>query len=140
LPEAPEDFRAWLMAHATKAYNQHNWSWRRYTRTAYRQYHEPRATGTADPAAWAGATPHTDESMPVHEADVAQVLTRLRPEQRRAVQLRYLDEIPRDLTAEALGRTPEAVRMLERRGLARLREEFGDRASTPRSATPVRRA
>jgi RNA polymerase sigma-70 factor, ECF subfamily len=129
-----EDVRGWLMAHATKAYNQHSWSWRRYTRTAYRQFDEARTAGSSASDSWAEPASAAGEPVTVHREVMAQALARLPPDHRRAVQLRYLEELPRDLTAEVLSRTPEAVRMLERRGLARLREELGQEAE---AGTPV---
>lgn len=39
-------------------------------------------------------------------------MARLTPDQRRAIQLRYLDGPPRDATARLMGRSTEAVRCL----------------------------
>jgi RNA polymerase sigma-70 factor (ECF subfamily) len=50
-------------------------------------------------------------------------LARLTPLQRRVVHLRYLDGLPRDRTAAAMGRTVGAVRWLERVALRRLHAE-----------------
>jgi RNA polymerase sigma-70 factor (ECF subfamily) len=47
-------------------------------------------------------------------------MTRLTDNQRTAIQLRYLAGYPRDRAAEVMGRSTQAVRDLERRGLRRL--------------------
>ena len=48
-------------------------------------------------------------------------LPRLGSDQRRCLHLRYYEGFPADLTACLMGRTPNAVRLLERRALRRLR-------------------
>jgi RNA polymerase sigma-70 factor (ECF subfamily) len=47
-------------------------------------------------------------------------MARLTGAQRRAIQLRYLDDYPRDAAARLMDRSSEAVRDLERRGLRHL--------------------
>ena len=47
-------------------------------------------------------------------------MARLTPDQRRAIQLRYLDGYPRDAAARLMGRSIEAVRCLERRAIRRM--------------------
>ncbi|MFJ6949992.1 sigma factor-like helix-turn-helix DNA-binding protein, partial [Micromonospora aurantiaca (nom. illeg.)] len=47
-------------------------------------------------------------------------MARLTPDQRRAIQLRYLDGYPRDAAARLMGRSVWAVGDLERRALRRM--------------------
>jgi len=47
-------------------------------------------------------------------------MARLTPDQRRAIQLRYLDGYPRDAAARLMNRSIEAVRCLERRAIRRM--------------------
>jgi RNA polymerase sigma-70 factor (sigma-E family) len=55
-------------------------------------------------------------------------LMTLRPEQRAAVVLRYLEDLPEVDVAEALGRPVGTVKSMVSRGMDRLREELGDDA------------
>lgn len=55
-------------------------------------------------------------------------LMTLRPEQRAAVVLRYLEDLSEADTAEALGRPIGTVKSMVSRGMDRLREELGDDA------------
>lgn len=104
------DVRGWFIWHAAKACNQHDWSRRRYVRAAYAvRDHDPA------PAPVASAPPAR-----LGRITFAHAMARLTVAQRRVIQLRYLDGYPRDGAARAMGRSTEAVRDLERRGLRHL--------------------
>jgi RNA polymerase sigma-70 factor (ECF subfamily) len=47
-------------------------------------------------------------------------MARLTADQRRAIQLCYLDGYPRDAAARLMGRSTEAIRCLERRAIRHL--------------------
>ena len=105
------DVRGWFIWHAAKACNQHDWSRRRYVRAAYAvRDHEPA------PAAPVAAGPPARRGR----ITFAHAMARLTGAQRRAIQLRYLDGYPRDAAARLMGRSTEAVRDLERRGMRHL--------------------
>ena len=59
---------------------------------------------------------------------------RLTPEQRQAIELRFLEGMSVAETAAAMGRTEEAVKKLQARGLANLRRHL----TAPAPVTPVR--
>ncbi len=102
------DVPGWLIWHAAKACNQHDWSRRRYVRAAYAvRDHEP------DPAAPIAAR----SPARLSRITFAHAMARLTGAQRRAIQLRYLDGYPRDAAARLMGRSAAAVRGLERRAL-----------------------
>jgi RNA polymerase sigma-70 factor (ECF subfamily) len=105
------DVQGWLIWHAAKACNQHDWSRRRYVRAAYVvRNHEP------SPAA-----PDTGETPArLGRITFAHAMARLTAAQRHAIQLRYLDGYPRDAAARLMNRSTQAVRDLERRGLRHL--------------------
>jgi len=110
LPHALLDVRGWFIIQAAKACTRHDWSRRRYTRAAYTLHEHARrhpvaSTGFAEPQRRPGRVTF------VH------AMARLTPDQRRAIQLRYLDGYPRDAAARLMGRSIEAVRCLERRAI-----------------------
>lgn len=59
---------------------------------------------------------------------VVTALMTLRPEQRAAVVLRYLEDLSEADTADALGRPVGTVKSMVSRGMDRLREELGEDA------------
>jgi RNA polymerase sigma-70 factor, ECF subfamily len=128
LPSARADIRIWLIGLAAKACTRFDWSRRRYLRAAYAVYATDRASAGYDQG-YPEQAPTIPGRLPIVHA-----LARLAPDQRRAIQLRYLEGCPRDLAARLMGRTPNAVKLLERRALKRLRDSFGaaaaDRATT----------
>jgi RNA polymerase sigma-70 factor (ECF subfamily) len=106
------DVRGWFIIQAAKACNRHDWSRRRYVRAAYAM----REHGSLDPAAPAV----TDQAARPGRITFVHAMARLTADQRRAIQLRYLDGYPRDAAARLMGRSTEAVRCLERRAIRRL--------------------
>jgi RNA polymerase sigma factor (sigma-70 family) len=68
-----------------------------------------------------------DEALSrIEEQRVRQTLARLTEDQRNVILLRVLGDLTVEQVAAALGRTPGAVRALERRGLATLRRQFSN--------------
>lgn len=66
-----------------------------------------------------------DEALSrIEEQRVRQILTRLTEDQRSVLLLRVLGDLTVDQVSAALGRTPGAVRALERRGLATLKRQL----------------
>ena len=63
---------------------------------------------------------------------VQQLLGRLSPDQRDVLALRILAELSVDETAAVLGKSYEAVKALQRRGLASLRRALSDQVAVPR--------
>ncbi|MFN8594352.1 MAG: sigma-70 family RNA polymerase sigma factor [Thermomicrobiales bacterium] len=76
--------------------------------------------GMVDPAAGT----EEDALAAVEHQALHAALAKLPPDQRRAVQLRLAGLTGREIAAE-LGRSHEAVKMLQQRALARLRVELG---------------
>jgi RNA polymerase sigma factor (sigma-70 family) len=113
LPAAHHDVTGWFLAHAAKARRRHEWSVRRYTRATITTEQELQRTGSA-----AGAD---EPRPPTGRTVLVQALARLAADQRRAVQLRFLDGLPRDDQAHELNRSPEAARALETRAIRNLR-------------------
>jgi len=70
--------------------------------------------------------------------DVLGVLERITESQREVLLLRLLADMDVAQTAEATGRTPDAVKALSKRGLDRLRTLLGERtqADTPSPTEP----
>jgi RNA polymerase sigma-70 factor (ECF subfamily) len=106
------DVRGWFIIHAAKACNQHDWSRRRYVRAAY-AVRDHNSLDTAAPTG-GGETARPCRITFVH------AIARLTADQRRAIQLRYLDGYPRDIAARLMARSAEAVRCLERRAVRRM--------------------
>ena len=108
-----EDLLGSMLRLAARAVTAHRWSQRRYLRAAYAVYED--RTGDPQPTAVTLTV--------LRRPGFTHALARLTPQQRRVVQLRYLDGYPRDHTAAAMGRTVAAVRWLERTALRRLHTE-----------------
>ena len=112
LHTADDDVVGWLLRLASRACTRYLRAERRQRRAAHELHEQPRPpAGTADRhrialvAALVAGAPLTDS-------------------QRQAIALR-LAGYPRDLTATAMARTPEAVRSLERSAIAALRTTAG---------------
>jgi DNA-directed RNA polymerase specialized sigma24 family protein len=67
-----------------------------------------------------------DVATPGHLVEFADALNDLPARQRTVIVLRYLEDLDDERIAGALGCRPSTVRSLASRGLARLREAFGD--------------
>ncbi len=112
LANAHDNVRGWLFWHATCAFNRYEWSRRRHWRATY---------ASRDAARIAAVSTEDDEPGRPERAWLFAVLPRLGSDQRRCVQLRYYEGFPAELVAWLMGRTTNAVRLLERRALRRLR-------------------
>ncbi|GAA3302425.1 RNA polymerase sigma factor [Dactylosporangium vinaceum] len=107
---------------AARAMTNHSWSQRRYLRAAHTLYtdrtnaaaNEP-ATGPVDRRTIAAVSRSNTRS-----GGFADALAQLTPDERRAVQLRFLDGHSRTEVAARMGRTVGAVRWLEHRALRSL--------------------
>ena len=67
-------------------------------------------------------------------------LARLTPEQRQAVELRFMEGMSVAETADAMGRSDEAVKKLQARALANLRRHLAPPAAAPTRAPLARPA
>jgi RNA polymerase sigma-70 factor (ECF subfamily) len=103
---------------AARAMTNHNWSQRRYLRAAH-TLHTDRTAATSSPASGPvdQRTVAAIARSTAQTAGFAHALARLTPDQRRAVQMRYLDGLSRTEVAARMGRTVGAVRWLEHRAL-----------------------
>jgi RNA polymerase sigma-70 factor, ECF subfamily len=63
--------------------------------------------------------------------EVMAVVARLSPDQRDVLLLRVIGDLTVDETASALGKSPGAVKQLQRRALAALKREISEEAITP---------
>jgi RNA polymerase sigma-70 factor, ECF subfamily len=135
LPAAHHDVAGWLLAHAAKACLRHDWSNRRYVRAAKTMEHnarEEQRNGTpcmaaqtrtelvVDPGAGA-----KEQCPPIGRLTLVHALARLATDQRRAMQLRFIDGLPRQERATAMDRSLDALQSLEWRALGRLRASLG---------------
>lgn len=118
LPSAHNDVKGWFLAHAAKACTRHDWSTRRYVRAAKTVQEQTKIVETLDPAS-ATETPAT-----IGRVTLVHALARLVPDQRRAIQLRFLDGYPRDQRADLLAKTPNGMKYLEAQALRQLRIQF----------------
>ncbi len=81
---------------------------------------------SADPLAASGAemaTPGADHAA-LAEADLAEILDRLTPDQRAVITLRFLDRFSLAETAEILGRSEGSVKLLQHRAIRTLRRQL----------------
>ncbi|MDG6104028.1 sigma-70 family RNA polymerase sigma factor [Dactylosporangium aurantiacum] len=116
------DVRGWCIIQAAKTCMRHDWSRRRYTRAAHTM-HRHAALDTTPP-------PVVDPAARPEHITFVHAMARLTAAERRAIQLRYLDDYPRDAAARLMDRSPEAMRCLERRALRRMRATFTTAAAT----------
>ena len=72
-------------------------------------------------------TPSQAFSRNAREARLLEALDKLPEEQRTALRLRYIDDLPSKQIAERLGKTDAAVRVMLTRSLKKLHELLGDR-------------
>jgi RNA polymerase sigma-70 factor (ECF subfamily) len=111
---------------AAWACNRHEWSSRRYVRAAFTvaTYNHHSAISASEPV-----------RPPAGRITYAHILACLTGDQRRAIQLRYLDGLPRDLAAREMQRSLSAFSALEKRAFRSLRA-----ALTPQpAALPIPR-
>jgi RNA polymerase sigma-70 factor (ECF subfamily) len=121
LDRAPEDVPGWLIQLAARMCTRHAWSQRRYLRAALTIGERQRHHNTAP----APATP----------PQVALALAELDPDERRTLQLRFLDGQPRHATARLMDCSPWAVTQTQNRALRRLAARLtADGVSSPRHA------
>lgn len=69
-------------------------------------------------------TPSAEDHVLTGATGASQLLSGLRPEYRQVIALRILGELTIDEVAEVLGRSPGAVKQLQRRALIALRNEL----------------
>jgi RNA polymerase sigma-70 factor (ECF subfamily) len=105
---------------AARAVTRHQWSTKRYIRAAYTVGEDQQTGATTNPLGPSAPT----VSETVTRMTFVHALARLTPNQRRAIQLRHIDGYPRDAAAAVMGRTTNAVRLLERAALRRLHQQF----------------
>jgi RNA polymerase sigma-70 factor (ECF subfamily) len=76
-------------------------------------------------------TPSQAFSRNARELRLADAIARLPPEQRDALRMRYVENLPSKQIAENLGKTDAAVRVMLTRSLKKLQELLGDDAPSP---------
>lgn len=99
-------------------------TWRRASRRVAETPYEPLDDTRTAPSAEAGAL----EAL--GDARVAEVLATLTEEQREVLVLRVVADLTVDEVAEVTGRSPGAVKALQRRGLASLRQALASEGVT----------
>jgi RNA polymerase sigma-70 factor, ECF subfamily len=67
----------------------------------------------------------TDRARPP-PMQIAMLLATLTEEQRKILRLRLINKLTADETAQAIGTTPEAVRIIQHQALNRLRRELDE--------------
>lgn len=102
---------------AARACTRHRWSTNRYVRAAYTVYQDQQSRNDPNPC-------DITQSAVVIRFTFVHAMARLTPDQRLAIQLRMLEGYPRDAAGKAMGKSAEAVRSLERRGLRQLQRQL----------------
>jgi RNA polymerase sigma-70 factor, ECF subfamily len=110
LHRAHDDVPGWLIQLAARMCTRHSWSRRRYLRAALTIGEQQRRHAAAPVPAPAATTPRL----------VAQALAELDPDERRTLQLRFLDGQPRQVTARLMDCSQWTVGQTQRRALRRL--------------------
>ena len=116
-------FRAWTFAIA------HN----RLVDDARRRTRRPAEPAAPDVlVAWGPVGDAEHEALAgVATTEVMALTARLSPDQRDVFLLRVIGDLSVDETASALGKSPGAVKQLQRRALAALKREISEKAITP---------
>ena len=113
-----EQFRSWVFTIAH----------RRLTDERRRGGRRPAPADVAVPDISGGDAEH-DALSSIGDARVRRLLDALVPDQRDVMLLRILGDLTVEQTAEALGKTPGAVKALQRRALSALRNRMGKEIS-----------
>jgi RNA polymerase sigma-70 factor (ECF subfamily) len=122
LHDAPDDVPGWLIRLAARMCTRHAWSQRRYLRAALtigeqqRHHHAPA---------------HSDNTAAITAPRLAQALAELHPDERRALQLLFLDGQQRQATARLMDCSVWALRQTRHRALRRLATRLGADTTTP---------
>ena len=106
-------FRAWLYRIARNHLIDYQRAPRNQAATSLEQF--PEAAAVADQGAG------RDYAQVLDHLTLAPALARLSNDQRRALELRFLDGLPTATTAARMGKTEDAVKKLQARGLTALR-------------------
>ena len=109
-----EQFRSWVFTIAH----------RRLTDERRRLGRRPVLADHGDQAEIVGGDTENDALSSLGSERVREMLAALAPDQRDVLLLRIVADLTVDHAAEALGKTPGAVKALQRRGLAALRREI----------------
>ncbi len=131
-----DDVLGCLLRLAARACTRHTWATRRHARAAYTVYEDRTSPDSARPT----GTPAT-----LGRIEFTHALARLAPDQRRAIQLLYLDGQPHPAVAALMGRSVDAVRSLQRRALRHLQQQLlsadqPDEPTGPEDGVPGRPA
>ncbi len=126
-----DDVLGCLLRLAARACTRHTWATRRHARAAYTVYEDRTSPDGARPT----GTPAT-----LGRIEFTHALARLAPDQRRAIQLLYLDGQPHPAVAALMGRSVDAVRSLQRRALRHLHHQLTtdqpDEPTSPEDGVP----
>ncbi|QNE35490.1 sigma-70 family RNA polymerase sigma factor [Leifsonia shinshuensis] len=91
-----------------------------------------------DPIADTRSTPSAEDDVVRGATGVAELLGRLTPEYREVIALRILAELTIEEVAQIMGRTPGAIKQLQRRALIALRREVaGDEERAAVAGAPI---
>jgi len=119
----------WLRQIAiNKVYDVHRQS-KRSRRLADAMAHEARTE--SDPAAQADAQLIADQERRAHRERIDDTLQRLQDRYRLAIELRLVQELPRELCAKRLGVTIGTFDVLLFRAVRAFRKHFGERSEPP---------
>ncbi|MEY9853330.1 RNA polymerase sigma factor (sigma-70 family) [Leifsonia sp. EB41] len=88
-----------------------------------------------DPLTDTRSTPSAEDDV-VHDTGVAELLGRLTPEYRDVIALRILAELSIEEVARIMGRSPGAIKQLQRRALLALRREVDTGAGSEAGREP----
>jgi RNA polymerase sigma-70 factor (ECF subfamily) len=111
LHRAHEDVQGWFIQLAAKMCTRHGWQQRSYLRSVLTVAEQQRSRAATVPA----PAPHQATRQ-----RIAQALAALNPQERRTVQLRYLDGHPQQTTAQIMACSRWAVRRRQQRALQHL--------------------
>ena len=117
-----DDFRAWLFTIAYRVA-------RDDARRRSRRVHTMPATPSSEPV---GGDVESDVMAQLAHERVHDLFQRLSPDQRDVLALRIVSDLSVEDTATVLGKSYEAVKALQRRGLAALRRTISLQEGVPR--------
>ena len=124
----------WLRQIAiNKVFDVHRQS-RRSRRLADAMAHEVELE--SDPATHADAQLIADQERRVHRARIGETLATLQERYRLAIELRLIQELPREDCAQRLGVTIGTFDVLLFRAVRAFRKHFGERAELPQTGAP----
>ena len=130
LHHAHDDVQGWFIQLAAKMCTRHGWRQRSYLRSVLTVAEQQRSQAATVPV----------PAAPVTRQRLAHALAALDPQERRTVQLRYLDGHAQQTTAQLMACSRWAVRRRQQRALRHLAAQLAAQPTDPQPSTASRSA